>query len=362
LPFYPLNQQFFWSIGIHFLYLLNMTNLNLLFLVPLSLFLTSCSKNGTKPNQKSNNGNSNSPKIGIATTFAGNGIGGTAAGKGVASFSGAYGLVIDKSGNLYASDYSTTLIRKITPDGNVSTFAGNTFHVSNGTPASIDGAGTAASFTAPAGMTIDGSGNIYVADQLTIRKITPDGVVTTVGGSRYFNNSRFLDITLDTYGNIYASDINNEVILKINTNGTSEIFANGGIIGTDGFKEPLGMVFDGSGNLFLVDGDDAIHRISTDKTVSTIAGKAMVAGFSNGIGAQASFLNPVGIIRDPSGNLFVSDYGNKAIREIMSDGSVSTVVLTNGSNSPSGPYDMVFDSSGNMFLADGTSILKITLQ
>jgi len=329
------------------------------FLFLLAALVAGCSKGGSKPKQDSNN--SNSPKTGVATMFAGNGHGGTADGKGAASFSGAYGLVMDKNGNLFASDYSTTLIREIGPDGTVTTFAGNTTGASSGHPASTDGTGTAASFTAPAGMAIDGSGNIYVADERVIRRITPGGVVTTIAGSHYFNNSNFLDLTIDPSGNIYASDIDNEVILKINLQGAAAIFATGGVLGINGFKEPLGMAFDGSGNLFLVDGDDAVHKIAPDKTVSTIAGMPLVQGFANGEGKQATFFNPVGIIRDAAGNLFVSDYGNRAIREILPDGSVSTVVVTIGANSPSGPSDMVFDAAGNLFLANGQSILKITL-
>ncbi len=293
--------------------------------------------------------------------FAGNGQGGSTDGKGVASFAGAYGIVMDKDGNLFASDYKNTLIRKIGPDGTVTTFAGNVTGVSSGHAASVDGTGTNASFMAPAGMAIDGAGNIYVADQLSIRMITPGGVVTTLPGSSYFKNSDFLQVTLDASGNIYASDAGNKVILKINTDGTSGIYATGGDLANSPFHGALGLVFDGSGNLFFADGDNSVRKISPAKTISLVAGIPMTSGFANGAGNQATFFNLVGIARDATGNLFVSDYGNRAIREILPDGSVSTVVVTPGANTPSGPSDMVFDAAGNLFLANGQSILKITL-
>src|ERR1700744_2017805 len=87
---------------------------------------------------------------GTAEIFAGNGLPGAAAGTHVASFTGAWGIVRDKNGNLFVSDYNTTLIRKVTPDGTVSTFAGNSTDANNGDPKSTDGVGTKASFTAPA--------------------------------------------------------------------------------------------------------------------------------------------------------------------------------------------------------------------
>jgi sugar lactone lactonase YvrE len=334
-----------------------------LFFLLLGVLSVGCSKNGSKPNQNSNS--TNSPKTGVATIFAGNGQTGLADGKDVASFGEAWGIAMDKSGNLFVADNHTTLIRKVTPDGSVSTFAGNTTGASTGHNVSVDGTGTAASFSAPAGMTIDDDGNLFVADAAVIREITPAGSVTTVAGSKYYNNSNFVGITRDAAGNLYAADSYNRVILKI-SNGTSSIYAagypTGASSGLNDFVQALDLKFDSSGNLFFIDGADAIRKITTDKSITTIAGIPLQSGFTNGAGSQATFFNPFGIIIDAAGNLFVSDYGNRAIREILPNGNVSTVVLTNDGNTQNGPCDMVFDDSGNIYVAEGASILKVTLR
>ena len=330
------------------------------FLLLLGALTIGCSKGGSKPDQLST-----SPKTGVATIFAGNGQTGLADGKGVASFGEAWGIVMDKNGVLFVSDYHTTLIRKVTPDGSVSTFAGNITGAGTGHNVSVDGTGTLASFSAPAGMTIDDDGNLFVADATVIREITPAGVVTTVAGSRYYNNSNFVGITRDAAGNLYATDSYNRLILKIG-NGTSSIYATGYATGASSglndFVQALGLTIDNSGNLFLVDGADAIRKITADKSITTIAGIPMQSGFTNGAGSQATFFNPFGIIIDDAGDLFVSDYGNRAIREILPNGNVSTVMQTNDGNTQNGPGDMIFDSSGNIYVAEGASILKVTLK
>src|ERR1700761_3613423 len=138
------------------------------YLLSLVLLFTACKKQEQKPIDTTK---PDIAQTGTASIFAGNGRPGTVAGKSAASFTGAWGIVMDKSGNLFVSDYNTTLIRKISPDGNVSTFAGNTTDINKGAPKSTDGLGVKASFMAPAGMAMDDLGNIYVADKLAIRKI-----------------------------------------------------------------------------------------------------------------------------------------------------------------------------------------------
>lgn len=331
---------------------------NFFWVLGFGLAFASCKKDEKKPVPQPA---PDLPKKGTISIFAGNGQPGTASGKNAASFTGAWGIVMDKSGNLFVSDYYTTLIQKVTPDGTVSTFAGNTTGVNSGNAKSIDGTGTNASFTSPAGMAISNTGDIYVADNTVIRKITPAGVVSTVAGSNYLGNSYFVELAFDGAGNIYASDFTNAAVIKITQGGSASIYVKGASLAT-GFSEPVGLAFDDSGDLFCADVNSSIHEISPDKTISTIAGIPMSAGFVNGPGAEAKFYNPTGILRSKSGDLFVSDYGNQAIREILRDDSVSTVVITDTPPSQNGPYDMVFDPSGNILVADETSVLKVTLK
>jgi sugar lactone lactonase YvrE len=157
---------------------------------------------------------------GLVTTVAGS-TSGFADGTGTAArFSGPQGLAVDSTGNIYVADTNNFKIRKITPDGVVSTLAGSTYGFA-------DGIGINASFKHIFGVSVDSTGNVYVADTYNnmIRKITPDGVVSTLAGSGLrgsedgivtaasFNSPN--GVALDSKGNIYVADINNKKIRKI---------------------------------------------------------------------------------------------------------------------------------------------------
>ncbi|HWZ22633.1 MAG TPA: T9SS type A sorting domain-containing protein, partial [Cytophagaceae bacterium] len=163
---------------------------------------------------------------GVVTTLAGSGTAGSVDATGtLASFHNPYGVVVDTSGNVYVADQSNNKIRKITPTGVVTTFAGS------GTYGSVNATGTLASFNQPEGLAIDASGNIYVADAVNnkIRKITPAGVVTTLAGSGAIGSvdangtlASFefpTDMAVDASGNVYISDEANNKIRKISATG-----------------------------------------------------------------------------------------------------------------------------------------------
>ncbi|MCC7288710.1 MAG: hypothetical protein IT503_21240 [Burkholderiaceae bacterium] len=253
-----------------------------------------------------------------------------------------FGVVSDLSGNLYVAEFSAHRIRKITPDGLVSNFAGE-----GGVFGSADGVGTAARFSNPQGLAIDGADNLYVADtgNQTIRKITPAGVVTTLAGqarefgfadgtgsAARFNGPR--GIASDTLGDVYVADSSNQVIRRITPDGVVTTIAGApGVAGSqDGaaaaarFKDPPGIAVDAAGNLYVADqGNHTIRKITPDGVVSTIAGLAGAAGYADGSGSAARFNNPEGIAVDAAGNVYVADRGNSAIRRITPAGVVSTV-------------------------------------
>jgi sugar lactone lactonase YvrE len=174
---------------------------------------------------------------GQVTTFAGTGATGSLDGQGnTATFYYPRGLCSDSMGNIYVSDQWNHKIRKISPAGIVSTFAGN------GTMGNSDGQGQSASFQYPAGLCIDKQGNIYVADNANqrIRKITPSGFVSTLAGSSvgYVNGTgsaaRFYspqNLCADSVGNIYVTDSGNDVIRKISPLGVVTTFAGSGVLG-----------------------------------------------------------------------------------------------------------------------------------
>jgi streptogramin lyase len=265
---------------------------------------------------------------GVVSTLAGNGSVGFVNGTGTAaSFNWPQGVAVDSSGNVFVADKFNNAIRKITPAGVVSTFAG-------GGPGGLsNGTGTGASFYIPTGVAVDSSGNVFVADQFNsaIRKITPAGVVSTfAGGTSGFVNgtgtaARFSlprDVAVDSNGNVFVADQNNHAIRKITPAGVVSTFAGGtaGFVNGTGsaasFYYPEGVAVDSSGNVFVGDAlNNAIRKITPAGIVSTFAGNG-TQGFVNGTGAAASFLTPTGVAVDSIGNVIVADQNNHALRKI----------------------------------------------
>jgi len=304
---------------------------------------------------------------GLVSTLAGSSTSGSSNGKGTAaSFFEPSGVTVDDSGNVYVADSYNYMIRKITPGGLVTTLAGSGF------PGSTNGQGTAASFNFPTGVVVDASGNVYVTDSGNneIRKITPGGLVTVFAGSTTsghsdgqgssasFNNPR--DIVIDEAGSLYVADTNNDIIRKITSTGLVSTILAGTFWSTDGqgiaasLSGPKGVAIDGSGNVYVADYlNNEIRKITSGGFVSTLAGST-IPGSTDGIGAAASFDGPTGVAVDVSGNVYVADAGNNKIRKITPGGLVSTLVGI------SSPQAVAVDASGNVYVSDGNIIRKIT--
>jgi len=191
------------------------------------------------------------------------------------------GIVADKQGNVYFTDFGRDVIRKITPDGKITVFAGDSDRGAK------DGKGTAASFYLPTGLAIDDQGNLFVADTYnnTIRKIDPGGMVTTIAGKPAPQGKR-----------------------------------NGGAKDGKGpaaqFRHPFGIAVDHNDNVYVADvGNQKIRKISPDGVVTTIAGAGRRAG-DNGEASKASFYNPYGVAVDKQGNVYIADYQNNVVRKL----------------------------------------------
>ncbi|MDF2431193.1 MAG: hypothetical protein JWP44_824 [Mucilaginibacter sp.] len=323
------------------------------------------------------------------TVTATNGTFSTPTNPSASSFGGPWNITADASGNLYFTDFGNNKIKKITPVGAVSTIAGS------GNKACNDGTGTAASFSYPIGIVTDNTGNVYLADALcnVIKKIRPSGNVVTlagdgiagykdgVGTGAEFNTP--LGLTIDASGNLYVADELNERIRKITPAGVvTTVAGNGNRQSADGgtaaasFSDPSGLVFDSSGNLYITDaGSSRIRKISADGIVSTIAGSGTSTGSADGPGNTATFDGPYGITIDKAGNLFVSDRFNNEIRKITPAGMVSTFAGNTASGPEGGstdgvgtaasfsdPTGLVFNANGDLFVADryNHKIRKIT--
>jgi len=238
------------------------------------------------------------------------------------------GLVFDAKGSLYVADRGNNCIRKIS-NGNVSTFAGT------GRKGFADGSADAAMFNFPTGLVVDGANNVYVADRGNhrIRMITPEGIVSTIGGSdcgyrdgsaaqAQFNMPRGLAI--DKEGNLYVSDTGNRRIRKVYKSGVVETYAGNGDQGCDDgiskqaqFGEPYGIAVDPEGDVYVADRFyGRIRRISPSGNVVTIAGSGYLSGNEDGLSLQAKFRKPTHLALDAEGNLYISDEGNHRLRKL----------------------------------------------
>jgi len=264
------------------------------------------------------------------STVAGDGIPSFKEGTGVAAgFDRPLGIVVGAEETLFVADGENQRIRKITAADVVSTIAGD------GTQGFANGAGLSARFDFPFSLVVDGAGNIFVAeaDNNQIRKITPDGVVSTfagdtVGGFRDATgtDAHFLGpvgIAMDGDGNLYVSDDLNHRIRKITPAGVVSTLAGSGIGGyKDGsrteaqFNSPTGIAVDRSGNVYVADwGNHRIRKVSSAGIVTTLAGDGKLS-FADGEASTAHFNYPSGIALDPTGIIYVADQANNRIRRI----------------------------------------------
>lgn len=326
--------------------------------------------------------------MGVVTTYAGATFTGSTDGNlAFARFFFPIGISADRNGNIFVADTWNYTIRQISASGIVTTLAGMPMQCGY-----ADGTGADARFSWVADLTVSPSGNLFVADtgNHTIRKITATGVVTTLAGKVSIKGSTdgmgsealfsYPDgIARDRHGNLFVADPGNYTIRKITPAGIVSTFAGAaGMYGTeDGtgadarFGSVAALAIDTLDNLFVSDGN-AIRMISPAGQVSTLAGAIDPdgAGSSDGTGADARFNSPDALAVDTNGNVFVADRGNFTIRKITPGGVVTTLAgaagqegFVNGQGSVARfrhLRSLVIDSTGNIVVADGSTIRKIT--
>jgi uncharacterized protein (TIGR03437 family) len=300
------------------------------------------------------------------------------------------GLALDSAGNLYIADSQNNRVRIVTKDGIINTFAGTGGASFGGGPRTFNDGGpaTQALLHLPSGVAVDKSGNVFIADtgDNMIRKVTPDGIINLFAGDSYpgyfdkqggtaidseFNKPG--DVAVDSSGNVYVADTGNAVIRKIAPDSsTIANFAGTGAAGYSGdnaaatsanIVAPTSIAFDGSGNLFIAEnGDSRIRKVDTKGIITTVAGSG-IAGYIDGTDpSKAQFSFPTGVTVDGSGNLYVADSQNLRIRKVASNSVTS--VAGNGTLSYSGdngpalaaqlnnPQSVAVDAAGNVYIAD----------
>jgi sugar lactone lactonase YvrE len=310
------------------------------------------------------------------TTFAGSTLGRDDGNAASAQFNEPSDLARDAAGNIYVADEQNNLIRKITSAGSVTTLAGSV-------AGHADGKGDKAKFNGPSALVTDSAGNLFVAERAGyIRKITPDGTVTTLAGdgtqghkdgtAAIFGEPN--GIAIDSKSNLYVTEAAGYV-RKIKPSGEVTTLAGDGTAGyADGngidakFNMPIGIgINPGDDQIYVADAGNNRIRVISIKTgiVKTFAGDGS-AGSVDDEGTAARFNHPEGITVDASGRVFVSDTGNQRIRVVSANGYVNTIAgsgiagrqngTTNMSqfNSPAG---LVADGSGTLYVADRANAL-----
>lgn len=309
------------------------------------------------------------------TTLAGPGGGAYVDGVGSsASFIGINGIAVDAANNVYVADTTSNRIRKMSSFGTVVSVTGS------GLQSSMDGVGLSASFAGPLGLAISASKTLFVAESsgCRIRVVQTSGVVSTLAGGSGCGwadgagaGARFGNlqgISIDSLSNLYVADQTNNRIRKVTSSGSATTVAGlstassvDGMGTTAGFNLPAGLGMSPAGVLFVADTfNHLIRMISSTGVVATIAGSG-VSGFVDGMGTVAMFTQPMDVQLDTSGNLFIADAGNNAIRMIVSTGLVTTVAGSGLATWVDGlgtmanffmPTKLSLDSGGNMYVSD----------
>jgi sugar lactone lactonase YvrE len=283
---------------------------------------------------------------GTFATVAGNGSPGYAGDGGPATsaqLNNPDGLAVDAKGNLYIADSGNNVVRKVTPAGTITTFAGG------GTgPCSYVGSATGAQLVSPAGLAVDSSGNLYIADSGNncIRKVlAASGAILNVAGGSTTGDFYLSDqstalgtdlyfpqgIAVDGAGNLYIADTGNSCVRKVTPAGAVSILAGNGIFGYSGdggpassasLGAPWAVAVDNSGSVYIADtANQRVRQVSPDGAIATIAGTGTPGYTGDGLGATCAELsNPWSVAAGPSGVIYVSDWGNGVVRALAPEG------------------------------------------
>ncbi|MBI4903841.1 MAG: SMP-30/gluconolactonase/LRE family protein [Acidobacteria bacterium] len=278
-------------------------------------------------------------------------------------------LVFDKAGNLYVADTFSHRVRRIDPSGGMSTFAGT------GQPGfSGDGGDAAAArINLPIALVFDASGNLLIAEGSRVRRVSPEGVITTLLGEGNSETPAIIKpaaLAVDASGTILVADSIGNRVWAVSSSGGQRAFAGSGERGSTGdgggaldarLDGPSALVIDARGNLLIAEGN-RVRMVDSVGVIRTVAGRSHFGG-DDGPAASAILLSPLGVAQDGAGNTYVADSGNHRVRMIDSSGTTATIagdVVPGfaGDGEPStlarlsSPSDVALDQAGNIYIAD----------
>ncbi len=308
---------------------------------------------------------------GIIATIAGIGESGYGGDGGPANQAQLYkpkDATVDNSGNLYIADTYNHRIRRVDTSGIITTIAGNGHrgHSGDGGPA------LEAELSSPESVAVDNAGNLYIADTYNhrVRRVDPQGNITTVTTQPRYPS----DVAVDGTGNLYIADTQRDRVLRVDGSGNVTTVAgtresgysgDGGPANAAQLDSPRGVAVDGAGNLYIADtGNNRIRRVDGSGIITTFAGS--VEGYDTrgyGPAVEATLYSPVGVAVDKTGNLYISEDLTKVIRRVDGSGIMTTIAGT-GKRGPGGdggpaleaefhwPSGLAVDNSGNVYVAD----------
>ena len=295
---------------------------------------------------------------GVITTVAGNGTGGFS-GDGSqatnAQLSSPYGVAVDGSGNLFISDDGNRRVRKVASNGIITTVAGTGTYGSAGD----GGPAISAQLTGASGIAVDKTGNLYISDSsplndnddcACVRKVSPAGVISTFGPGAGLRSLR--DLALDPAGNLFIDDIGYGLIRKVSPAGVITVaagsgddvnfFGDGGPAGSAHFHLPLGLAAATDGSVYVADTyNNRVRKISPAGIVTTVAGTA------------GELYYPVGVAVDSQGNLYIGDHGNLSVRKVSGSGVITAVA--NGSYDGRPVWALAVDKNDDLYLPNSSN-------
>jgi sugar lactone lactonase YvrE len=329
-------------------------------------------------------------RAGTILTIAGNGSQGASGDGGPAieaQLNSPKAVAVDALGNVYIGE-AFSRVRKVAPDGNISTVAGTGISGFSGD----GGPATAAKLSWPGSLAIDAAGSLYIADlyNLRIRKVTRDGIITTVAGNGQGQGPGFggysgdggpatlaqlgspSGIALDSRGNLYIADEINGRVRRVTADGVIETVVGPQVPGQSQRLNPTGLAFDQAGNLYVADNAAlVIWKVAADGTISRIAGRGIPPGDAGTCtpALSAAFGQALAVAVDHRGNIYIADAAANKVRVVNSNRILSTIAGSGihgafgavgavGDGGPAtsatlgGPPDIAVDDQGDLYIAD----------